>query len=180
VLVKVGAKIFSAGHLDQQARNDIIEIGVRKSRPNGPGELEGAERSHPLLDRLLAAPSHAGLAIIAADAGGVREQVTHGNACRGLWISQAEPGEILLHRRIQVQLACFHQLHHGQCRDTLGEGADDQRCLGRHGAAAAGPAQAASIDHLASVHDGNREAGQMQSAPDPVKIVRNFRLHGRF
>jgi hypothetical protein len=101
-----------------------------------------------------------------ASPAGLVKQVPHGDAGRGDRVGQAEPGQVALHRRVQVDLARLDQLHDRQGGQRLGRrGQQEGGLRGDRPAGRAGLAEAAQVHHLVAVDDAERQAGQAGGAP---------------
>ena len=72
-----------------------------------------------------------------------------------LGVRHAEPGQVALDGGIQLDLAGFDELHHGQGGERFGQGADEEgRLRGWRFAARSGPAKAAQVHDLVAFDDG--------------------------
>ena len=69
---------------------------------------------------------------------GVVEQLPQGNLLRRAGIRQGEVREVAADGRVEVELACLHQLHDGGGGKGLAQGGDVELRLRRHRLAPAG------------------------------------------
>ena len=69
--------------------------------------------------------------VIAHPAAGMGQQMTQGDPLRHAVVEQAQVGQPGAHRRVQVELAVFHQPHHGRGYEGFGDGADLKQGVGR-------------------------------------------------
>ena len=88
---------------------------------------------------------------------GLVDEHTHGDLGRGLWIGQAEPGDVALDRSVELDLAGLHQLHNRQGGKRFGDRADDKWRLRRDRASGGVRLSVAlQIDDPVAFHDRKR------------------------
>jgi hypothetical protein len=118
--------------LHDQPQGFIVGIGVFEGLPGPEVQYCRLQETHgPLKGALILLGPQLGLTYHGKPAGLV-EQLAHGDVRRSLGIGHAEPGKVLLNRRVEFNRAGLHQLHHGECRDGFGDGPDHERSVRRH------------------------------------------------
>ena len=124
-------EIFLAGGALNHAACDGVAVGaVAELRPRLEEQRIGGEDRETLAHAAVVFRALDLALFVMADAGGVGEEFASGD--RPLLLR--ERGAILLHRCIEVELACFNQRHGGGRGDWLGNraGADERLGCGRH------------------------------------------------
>ncbi len=88
-----------------------------------------------------------------------------GHLGRCLGVSDPEPGQVALHRCVQLDLTGLDQLHDRQGSERLGERADEEgRLRRRRHAAGASLSKAAQVHDLLAGDNGERCAGDIEAA----------------
>ncbi len=143
----------------------VVRVEAAGLEPLG----ERMEFTHGLLVGIIAA-TIAGEAI-AIETGGVAEQHPQGDGIANIIVTEAEIGNVVHHRRIEVEQALFHQPHH-QCGGVhLGDGADEEEIVLAHGIAGIGIGESGHANGALAI--ANHAAGEADGIP-----AGGFSLHG--
>ena len=81
MLLDVEPEGLTAYHLDDEASNEIVGIGVLKSRSHRLREAKPAQLANTLLYRVTAAPGQQLAASISANSARMGEEVTKSDSC---------------------------------------------------------------------------------------------------
>ena len=152
----VGVTLAAVG-LDDIGQHVVADVEILVFPAHRRGEAGLGQRSRRLLGGGVLGQDDT-VARLGQATGMVQEMVDR-DLARGGLVGDAEPGDVGLDRRVQVELALLGKLGHRQRGKRLALRADEHRRLRRHGAAAC-RAVALEIDDLAALDHGQRRAGQ--------------------
>jgi hypothetical protein len=135
VLLDVAVECGARQRLDDEPQHVIVGVRVVVSGAGIKQELLRGEGPDAALER-------ARVLVIVGDGhrretARVVQQLSDRDACgRGL-VGHADPGHIALHRRVELDLACLHELHHRRRRKCLAQRREQERRVGGDRTAAA-------------------------------------------
>ena len=157
--------LAAAGGLDHQARRDVQHVVIRVGRPEARHRRHHAEAADDLVAPVVRMPPGQ-VAGAEAEPAPVRQQVTNGEFAGDPRIIELEPGQKLLHPVVPAELPLVDQ--HGQRGggERLGVGRDlEDRVLVDRFLPAGGPRTVPlERQHLAVLHDHERQPGHLQLA----------------
>ena len=162
VLLDVALVGLSAHGLHDEPEHRVVDRAVLVRRTHGLCQLGGAQLADgPFQCVVTRIPiSLERPPCLCRQTAGLIQEVADGDLGGGTFVGHTEPGDVSLHRRVEVDLPRLDQLHDRQGSDRLAQGADDEGRLWRDGPPRlVGLAEAAHVDDSIALDDPEGEAG---------------------
>src|SRR6266511_5377337 len=125
--------IGPSGHgLHNHPQGRVVAVGIGKGLPRREDQFGVRKQTDVTLDRIgFIRPGPGNKRWKLSKPTGLLDEHAHCDLSRGLWVGDAEPWDVTLDQRVELDLPSLYQLHHSNSRKSLCDGADEKGSLRR-------------------------------------------------